>query len=375
MNSRRLRRSTLIGATLLAGFVAAAPADAARRLRATGFYRVQVSTIAYPFQFVVSMVPGTHGSPLGTPNDDAMCTGPVTIPVAGMRSFTIPQNLCGGAYSALAPLAAPTLVQAASSFTMFSGPATSNGAMFAVPVGISTFEHCRATGSCGTGRVRYLPGSGLGGISRMFVAGALSVSRIVSTSPYRAAHVRSVPHTGPGVVGGAFGGMQMHSGVPAYVTQPLTAPTPLGVITAPGPRPTTMSGFTSCPAGGPFPNLPSCVVGTGNTSILSASVTFTHTGFPFTTGTVIVQQTASFADDYFTLQGTDDRTANGVGNVSLVAGGITRRISSTHTNYRGVAHTIGLTLSEKVPSLNAKGLLAAAALVVLTAGYVRRGQY
>ena len=372
--SRTPLQLTIALSLLLTLVGAAHPADAARRLRATGFYRVQVGSIGYPLQLFASMIPGTHGTALGSPNDDAMCTGPVTIPVPGMRSLTLPQNLCGGAYSALATVSPPTIVQVASSFTMFSGPATSGGAMFAAPAGISTFQYCRATGSCGTGRVTYLPRFGLGGVSRMLVAGAFSASRVVSSTPFRAAHPYSVPHTGAGVVGGMYASMQMHAGVSGFVTQPLTAPGSMGPITAPGPRVTTMSGFTSCPAGGPFPNLPTCVTGTGAPLAISASVTFTHTGFPFTTGTVLVQQTASPFNDYFTLQGSDARTPNGVGNITLVAGGITRRVASTVTNYRGVAHTIRLTLSEKVPSLSPAGLLASALLISLGAGYVWRSR-
>ena len=173
-------------------------------------------------------------------------------------------------------------------------------------------------------------------------------------------------------------------GAPPRVTQPRTAPTTNSVIpsTQAGPFVTSMGALTSCPSttmGGAFPNIPltgslACVTGTGPLLSGPGNTGRTATGFPFTTGTVLVQWTTNTMTlGLHTISGSDARTARGVGNISLVAGGLATN-TFTMTASRQVSR-IDITFSEKAPSITPGGIAAAAVLMVLAVGFTLRKRF
>ena len=99
---------------------------------------------------------------------------------------------------------------------------------------------------------------------------------------------------------------------PACGTRPLGF-TPNGAIQTPRPKVTTMGGSTPTPMG-PLLRLD--------------TLRTTNRGFSWTTGTVFVQQIADYGGDWFSVMGSDVRTILGRGNLSLVAGGLTKRGTS-----------------------------------------------
>jgi len=89
---------------------------------------------------------------------------------------------------------------------------------------------------------------------------------------------------------------------------------------------------------------------------------------------VLAQQTiGTGGQDFFTVMGSDGRTALGAGDLSLVAGGLSFRNTPTgqippYASFEKVK----LTLAPPIPSLSPAGFAAAGALVLLAAGYAMR---
>ena len=80
----------------------------------------------------------------------------------------------------------------------------------------------------------------------------------------------------------------------------------------------------------------------------------------------------SGSQDFFTVMGSDARTPLAAGNLSLVAGGISfRKTLAGETPYASF-QKVSLTLAPPTPSLSPAGLAAAAALVLLAAGWALR---
>jgi hypothetical protein len=99
----------------------------------------------------------------------------------------------------------------------------------------------------------------------------------------------------------------------------------------------------------------------------------TQYGFANTTGTVIAQQTdGTGGQDFFTVMGSDARTPLGAGNLSLVAGGLSFRHNLCCESPYASFQKVSLTLGAPIPSLSPAGLAAAAALVLLAAGWALR---
>src|SRR5262245_63676991 len=97
-----------------------------------------------------------------------------------------------------------------------------------------------------------------------------------------------------------------------FVTQPTMAPGLAQPILYPGPRLTTMFGLSTTGVGGIF-YLP--FIATGPMGTKAGQYT-TRSGFGQTTGTVLAQQTVgSGGQDFFTVMGSDARTALGAGNL------------------------------------------------------------
>jgi hypothetical protein len=154
----------------------------------------------------------------------------------------------------------------------------------------------------------------------------------------------------------------------AFVTQPTMA-THNDTTYYPGPKVTTMRGVSTTGTG-PIFYLPA--IGTGPMGTLAGQFT-THYGFGQTTGTVFAQQTTGTAgQDFFSVMGSDARTPLGAGNLSLVAGGVSfRTVYAGETPYASF-QKVSLTLGAPIPLLSPAGLAAAAALVVLAAGWALR---
>ena len=151
------------------------------------------------------------------------------------------------------------------------------------------------------------------------------------------------------------------------------APPPFNLILHPGPKVTTMFGLSNTGVGAIYYS-PFIAIGPMGTK--AAQVT-THYGFGQTTGTVIAQQTAGASgQDFFTVMGSDARTPLGAGNLSLVAGGLsfhnTNSAPFDANSENATFHKVKLTLGAPTPSLSPAGVAAAAALVLLAAGYALR---
>jgi hypothetical protein len=198
-----------------------------------------------------------------------------------------------------------------------------------------------------------------------------------STDPVRIGHApiasdgSSVRALAPGASAAGAPEVERRYLAPWFVTQPtdFVAGQPLS---HPGPKVTTMLGLSDTMAG------PVLSIAAGTTPMgLRYGERETSYGFAHTTGSVIVQQTvASGGSDFFTLMGSDARTALGAGNISLVAGGLVASTAIGGTEVRAGFHRVRLTLSAPAPSLGPTGLAAAASLMLLGAGraLARRAQ-
>jgi hypothetical protein len=76
--------------------------------------------------------------------------------------------------------------------------------------------------------------------------------------------------------------------------------------------------------------------------------------------------------DFFTVMGSDLRTALGAGNLGLVAGGISPRNTVVGWSRYATFDRIQLALGPPVPSLSPAAAGGAAALVLLAADYALR---
>jgi hypothetical protein len=89
-------------------------------------------------------------------------------------------------------------------------------------------------------------------------------------------------------------------------------------------------------------------------------------GGPWTTGSLtVIQPLAAAAPETFTLQGSDNRTSvSGLGNISLVAGGVSNRARSGPNANRG---WLFLTVASKlapVPSISSWGIASLGILLL-----------
>jgi hypothetical protein len=94
-------------------------------------------------------------------------------------------------------------------------------------------------------------------------------------------------------------------------------------------------------------------------------------GFPWTTGTVTARNKDTVNTTTLTGMGSDSRTVNGVGKITLVAGGATHRVGPAQ-NYSGLDVIVMTFSNPPVPAVSAAGLVAVAVLILLAAGYALR---
>jgi len=145
-----------------------------------------------------------------------------------------------------------------------NGPVTGGGAVNATGSGPATlapnggpgsFTWCPGDPACvdlpgtldrpGRGRIVYRAGANrFGGVMQMLLQGRGSVSIAWQYSPFQALHVHRTPtstlDSGIQHTGGPYATVVRDYLPRGFVTQPLVAPTANGLITAPGPKLTTM---------------------------------------------------------------------------------------------------------------------------------------
>jgi hypothetical protein len=330
---------------------------------------------------------------LGNPNGPIFGSGGVTATGSAPATLRIPPHRFVEDAMALVPLNGVTLIQITTNVGIDAPYAA---ATLAPGGGPGSFTWCPQDPAClagggmrstdppqgaGTrkGRVVYRAGANrFGGAMQLGLRRGGSLSTVVRGGPlWRFAHnpigaplgataLRRLPEGGLGSADLPSQGIQF---LPrAFVTQP-TMFTICQLILYPGPKLTTMYGLSTTGTG-PIFYLPT--VGTGPMGTLAGQYT-TRYGFGQTTGTVIAQQSqGTGGQDFFTVMGSDARTPLGAGNLSLVAGGLSFRNTQTQRSPSASFQKVSLTLGAPIPSLSPEGLAAAAALVLLAAGWALR---
>jgi hypothetical protein len=92
---------------------------------------------------------------------------------------------------------------------------------------------------------------------------------------------------------------------------------------------------------------------------------------PWTTGQIVIQNSAASPAETFTLSGKDARTAGGGGSIQMVSGALSSRLATGANANRGWVR-LELTPVAGVPSMSVLGLATTAGLMLLTAGCVLR---
>lgn len=379
---------------------------AARNFPMSGTWEDRRGQVFIPLGFPLSVVPGftppagihTNTVGLNLPNGPHKGQGQVTATGASPATLSVPTKRFDhggpagdGKFAALVPLKGITIVQITTMFTG-DGPAAP-GVLKAGYGKAATWTWCPQVatyGACtdpvGTmvstdppqgpgagrrnGRIIYKPGPNkFGGVMQILLAGGGLNTALFKATPFRVAHF---PFGGPPGgsamaqhIGGMYSTMNMVLLKPGYVTEPDVVPTPDAPITDPGPFVTTAGGLTTTAAG------PKLKIGIGP----STGQATTNTGHPFTTGMVYAQQTTGTGGgDIFTLGGSDMRTGQGAGNITLVAGGLGLR--KTPNAPAGTAYIgwnrLRMTLGIPVPSMSPAGIAAGCGLMLLAVGYATR---
>ena len=104
-----------------------------------------------------------------------------------------------------------------------------------------------------------------------------------------------------------------------------------------------------------------------------------NTGFPWTTGQVKVQVlggvTSMNAPTTITLTGSDNRTANGRGTITMVAGGLSHRLTSGLSFGSLDMVSLDIASSQLTPALSPMGFVALGSMLVIGGGYVLRRRF
>jgi len=384
MRQQRAGWPAAIAGVFLGLLLALAPVASARKLQMSGTWALRMGQIFIPFQFARPIHYASHTSmgdlskAYGFPWGPLSGMGAVTATGSAPAGLRIPAHRFAHPPTFLAaPLTGQTLVQLTTRIGAY-GPVAS--ATLAPGSGPGSFTWCPSDPACtdppapdpppgqggSNGRIVYRAGANrFGGTIQLGLAGSGLLSLDYHRpSPTQYAHHRFDLGSTPVAVavGGSWGTTARVQLTPSAVTQVSFALSSPGLILFPGPLVTTMEGLTTtCP--------PGC-----GALLVPPAISSTHRGFPATTGTVLAQQTTGTAGpDFFTVMGSDMRSALGAGNISVVAGGLARRNrpNGTATSY---AHfqKIWLSLAPPVPSLSPVGAAVAGALVLLAVGYALR---
>ena len=351
-NLRRLQTGA-IALVLLVGM--ASTADA-RVFRMTGNWKQDVSA-----QLQIPIFGGINHAPAARVSAQGSAPADLTIPVAAFK----------GDNSFIFALPKTTIVQISTMFS-FSGPGTagvmSSGPKGSRPVNFSFCPGAAANPACtstgiinptqGThhGKVGYTAGSNqFGGTMQMLTGGIGSLSVIVGSAPQRIQH-----NTIGGLAGGTVTMLLGVNGGP--YSNMATIPIPGGPITKDG----------SC-VGGPC-GVNGVITQVGTLDGTGTNSTNTNTGFPWTTGvmTGIATEDLPVQPSTFTFTGSDNRTDLGLGNITLVSGGLSFRQPANSVFIQASKITMTIAARDNLPSMSPPGLAALATLIVVGAGYAVR---
>ena len=388
MRRRHASLSAAIPVVALALLLALPPAASARKLQMSGTWAIRNGRVFIPLQFAQQLPGGTMTSmgdlskALGVPNGPIPGGGLVMATGSAPQTVRVPRHRFRTSPWTLITANAVSILQITTMFVV-DGPFES--ATLAPGGGPGSFTWCPnhtlgcavtgpPNGGTRNGRVVYLAGANqFGGTMQIGLAGGGSQSVLFNAIPLQALHA---PFYGggptlraPAVGGGtpANPGSRFDYFPPFEVTQPTMITFTRGIL-YPGPKLTTMLGLSTTGTG------PIFRFGTFGTSAMGMAFALrtTEFGFGHTTGTVIMQQTTGYGgDDFFTVMGSDMRTALGAGNISTVAGGISFHNRITGQTPFATFHKVWLSLAPPVPSLSPAGVSAAAALLLLAVGYAR----
>lgn len=251
-----------------------------------------------------------------------------------------------GAVPFATPLATPPYVQFSSSLGLYApvsaatfkaGPKGSRPVNFAFCPGATANPGCTSPatgGSQGTknGLIVYTAGTAqFGGTMKVLFPGTWGYHAVVQQSPsvliaqYPLAG--GSPITGQGYAAKVSGVVGASAKVRANVVFSIG-----GLITGPGTTVTTIPGST-----------------------------YTTTGMPLTTGHVYVKVPFLTATPFFTLSatGSDSRTPEGAGNITLVAGGVSNSVGAGASTPDILTVKFILQDVQEAPSLGRMGLVAA----------------
>jgi len=370
-------------AVVVALLLAQVPDASARKLQMSGTWAMRRGQVFVPLQFAAKqgVVPprftsqGELSKGYFFPHGPVLGGGGVSATGSAPATLRIPPHRFGGPYLAAIPLAGVTLVQIATSLVA-DGPAAT--ATLAPDAGPGSFTWCPGDPACvvaggmlstdppqgagsRNGRIIYRAGANqFGGVIQMLLSGGWITTKLYGVNPPRMRHVyngpRAIPQ--PQHTGASSAFTNAYTPPSGFATQPLYWSRPNGLILSPGPKLTTMAGLTD--------------TATGPTLLFPGTPT-SNTGFPATTGTVIAQQTTgSGGHHFFTVMGSDLRSALGAGNISLVSGGLSFRNGPDRVTVSASFGRIWMSLAPPVPSLSPAGAAAAGALLLLAAGYALR---
>jgi len=369
-------RSKAVGAVAVAILLTlAGTAEAARGLRMSGWWTQRFGSIFIPQGVTNPFVGDTIPADAVARVTDQGAAGQATVTLS-RSAFQRPLITRNGAIPQ-----APQFVQLFSSF-VFRGPETNNntsvqtpgagvmGPMIADGRATSDFTFCPgattnpaclthktigqgAPAASGTihGKIRYTaPVLRYGGTLRMLIAGSGALSTVIAgAAGTPAAQISHAPIGGGGaqqaqVVGGAYDGRNTVTLGQGVVTTGAVLSAPDGVIIAPG-----------VPIG------------------LGASVTNRNVGLPFTAGTVYVRATViNGIVTKYTAMGYDNRNSVGVGNLQLVAAGVTKGLASGKVFQRVDVVNMEFSAGNQTPAISPTGMVALGSLLVLGGGYVLR---
>jgi hypothetical protein len=382
---RKLGRASAVGAGILLLLTPATPADA-RKFQMSGTWLMRRGSIFIPLQFAA-----TAGGTQRTHASMGYFTEALFVPPGQVVSSVAAANATGASPATLElarhrfvrsdgvelPLSGSMLVQIT---TMLGIDAPYATATLMAGGGPGSFTWCPSNPACtaagpvpgpigNNGRVVYVAGHNrFGGTMQMGLRGGGLVS-IIAMGGLCCGRIAHVPYpfgdSGPTLRRLAIGGgaidapsSAIRSAAPVYVTVPTMFPAMGSLILHPGPFVTTLLGNTA--------TMPSGM----KLQVTPLHVVTTEWGFPHTTGTVIVQQDkGSGGDDFFVVMGSDLRTPLGAGNLSTVAGGLTRRSSNVEVSIYGGFDRVSMSFGAPVPSLSPSSIAAAGILLLLAAGY------
>ena len=277
-----------------------------------------------------------------------------------------------------------TLVQLATSFsaqgpqssnrTVHTGPKTSRGDNFSACPAQGLLTGCTAGMQSPVvqkdGRLTYTKaGNQMGGVMQMLLGGSGTLTKKIGDGtspgydcPNRGANATSCP-------------IVNHSGIGGGSNPQLPGKTLGGsgdIILAPGPSAqVTQTGlcYTGAQKG--------CIKGSIALGGVTGGATIKNWGAPFTQGDIrgSVALGRGFVASTLTGMGSDNRTAGGSGNLTLVAGGISNRYDAG-TSYVMIDKISARMVSDAVvtgsPSMGPAGLATFTALLALAGGYSLR---